>query len=97
MSHDLCVLDALLLLQWVRFNGGTGSLQTISEIDLHHGGTQILLTYLLPCLLACLLASVVDDASFEEKPEFIHFLKGNFFKLFLGFVFFVFFPSWVFW
>jgi hypothetical protein len=48
--------------------------------------------------LACLLASVVDDASFEEKPEFIHFLKENFFKLFLGFVFFVFcFLLWVFW
>lgn len=49
--------------------------------------------YLLTSLLACLLASVVDDASFEEKPEFIHFLKENFFKLFLGFVFFGFFFS----
>jgi hypothetical protein len=93
MTHHVRVLDALLLLQWVRFNGGTGSLQTISEIDLHHSGTQILLTY----FLACLLASVVDDASFEEKPEFIHFLKENFFKLFLGFVFFFFPLLWVFW
>ncbi len=50
MTHHVCALDALLLLlQWVRFNGGTGSLQTISEIDLHHCGTQILLS----CLLAC--------------------------------------------
>jgi hypothetical protein len=59
MTHHVRVLDALLLLQWVRFNGGTGSLQTISEIDLHHSGTQILLTSLLACLQVLLMMPVL--------------------------------------
>jgi hypothetical protein len=68
-SPHVCVLDALL--QWVRFNGGIGSLQTISEIDLHHGGTQKLLTYLLTSFHACLRVLLMMPVLRRNPNSFI--------------------------